>query len=489
MKKILFSLIAVLGLFSACSNDDIEIQSTNAATIRVETQSVYDDLGITKSITENFLASGKDYALGVFTYVYDSNGNLAASKKDVMNNFTKVSNEFNLPYGDYTVITLQTLVKKETNEMDCYEFVGADKLSTIELKTKSDKIYWSRVVGMDAKKVSIDGQSLTHNMTNKAIGTIVDCNFFNFAKSNGAYDLAIFATKERALGRYLSPEHSGKDRFEWGELNQTYNWEIRCYEWRTPELKDEEGYTLYMLENGDFTYCISPGHSVEQEDGKYTFKWTAYPSRDAMFSSTDGQMLYAGCYYLGESSPKCSAGIFATTNEYQNWLAAAKQGYTTPVTPESSASIVPYIKWGANSSSIKTHLESNGYTYVNGGITDDNKKWLDTYTNAQKDNVYGYFFETDKTNLKHIGVLYENLSFNTILAALETVGFTNLGYDEDLGGYLGYNNDSMYLLSEVSGNRFCTFVPYSSNAMHRSPAKWILPNAQQRLEMFNSLKK
>ena len=47
----------------------------------------------------------------------------------------------------------------------------------------------------------------------------------------------------------------------------------------------------------------------------------------------------------------------------------------------------------------------------------------------------------------------------------------------------------MYMLTEVSGNRFILLMPYSSNAMHRSPAKWILPNAQQRLEMFNSLKK
>ena len=490
MKKILFSLIAVLGLFSACSNDDIEIQSTNATTITVDTKSVYDSYGSTQSIAERFLAEGKDYALGVFTYVYDAEGKLAASKKDYINNFKNlVSNKFNLPYGEYTVITLQTLVTKDTHKMESYEMAGEEKLSTLEIKATSNFIFWYEAVGMASKKVTIDEKSLTHNMVNAAIGSRVDCEFYNFDKSNGTYDMGLFATKERALGRYLSPEYSGNARFEWDDPNQKNYWYIRGFKWTAPCLKEQEGFDVYMLEEGDFTYNLSPSHTVEK-DGETDFgNWTSYPSANAKFTCRDGQRLYGGCYYLGANDPECSAGVFATTNEYQNWLAAAKEGYTTPDTPESSASAVPYIKWGANANSIKTHLESNGYTYINGVITDDNKNWLDTYTNAQKDNVYGYYFETDKTNLKQIGVIYENLSFETILSALETAGFTNLGYDEDLGGYLGYSNDSMYLLTEVSGNRFILLMPYSSNAMHRSPAKWFFPNAQQRLEMFNSLKK
>ena len=56
MKKILFSLIAVLGLFSACSNDDIEVQSTNLTTIKVNTQEVFDQFRITESVKKNYLA-------------------------------------------------------------------------------------------------------------------------------------------------------------------------------------------------------------------------------------------------------------------------------------------------------------------------------------------------------------------------------------------------------------------------------------------------
>ena len=47
MKKILYSLIAVLAMvMSSCSNDDIEIIKTGGVTFNVSTQGVYDDFEV-----------------------------------------------------------------------------------------------------------------------------------------------------------------------------------------------------------------------------------------------------------------------------------------------------------------------------------------------------------------------------------------------------------------------------------------------------------
>lgn len=327
MKKILFSLIAVLGLFSACSNDDIEVTATNATTISVETKSAYDAFGSTKSITEMLLASGKDYSLGVFTYIYDDQGNLAASKKDYMNNFNTVTNEFKLPFGDYTVITVQVVVDKKTYEMESYKMVGEDKLNTLEIKLKENgaKVYWYESVGVDYKQITVSEKSVAPvELVNMPIGTLVECEFFNFDKSNGDFDTGLFVTKERAIGRYLSPKYTGNARFEWDELNQENNWYIRGYAFERPMLTASEAFDIYMLECGKINYNISPSHSVE-EDGKYYFgKWTSYPSSDATFTSTDGSHWYAGCYYLGKTSPRCAAGIFSTWDEYKAWYNSVK---------------------------------------------------------------------------------------------------------------------------------------------------------------------
>ena len=57
MKKILYSLIAVLAMvMSSCSNDDIEIIKTGGVTFNVSTQGVYDDFEVSDDFKNRFLS-------------------------------------------------------------------------------------------------------------------------------------------------------------------------------------------------------------------------------------------------------------------------------------------------------------------------------------------------------------------------------------------------------------------------------------------------
>ena len=74
MKKILYSLIAVLAMvMSSCSNDDIEVFKTGGVTVNVNTQSVYNEFGM-DDIIRDFIRDENKYGIKVFSFLYDNNG-------------------------------------------------------------------------------------------------------------------------------------------------------------------------------------------------------------------------------------------------------------------------------------------------------------------------------------------------------------------------------------------------------------------------------
>ena len=67
MKKILYSLIAVLAMvMSSCSNDDIEVFKTGGVTVNVNTQSVYNEFGM-DDIIRDFIRDENKYGIKVFS--------------------------------------------------------------------------------------------------------------------------------------------------------------------------------------------------------------------------------------------------------------------------------------------------------------------------------------------------------------------------------------------------------------------------------------
>ena len=102
MKKILYSLIAVLAMvMSSCSNDDIEIIKTGGVTFNVSTQGVYDDFEVSDDFKNRFLSGS--YNVGVYTFIYDETGNLAASDSVYTQTFGNIPQTFtSLKTGNYT---------------------------------------------------------------------------------------------------------------------------------------------------------------------------------------------------------------------------------------------------------------------------------------------------------------------------------------------------------------------------------------------------
>ena len=102
MKKILYSLIAVLAMvMSSCSNDDIEVIKTGGVTVNVNTQGVYNDFDISDNISD--FIRDEDYGIKVFSFLYDKNGKLLDKNETLQFNYNTVSFTYNgLPQGDYS---------------------------------------------------------------------------------------------------------------------------------------------------------------------------------------------------------------------------------------------------------------------------------------------------------------------------------------------------------------------------------------------------
>lgn len=319
MKKYIYSFAALLVLFlSACTNDDIEIEQIGVAptgdlTVSVSTQSVYDDFGVADEFKTRFLSGS--YNIGLYTFVYDEAGNLAASDSVYTQTFGKISQEFkNLKEGNYTSITLEMLVDADHDyQSDNWVIVGKDKLSTLEIVNKNNAAYWYSAVGVATHKFQVEKNKYNSvAVTPKGIGSIIDTRMTNFDQSE--YKSLTLFTKNQPLGRYLDPNLLGDDRFHYGSYTAEREWTHRGYVFKS-EISSIESPTIYLLEESRINYCF--GARKVDSSGKIINSFIAYPDRNSYFTFEDGKRYYAGFHYVGNDL--CEAGIFNTELEYNNW--------------------------------------------------------------------------------------------------------------------------------------------------------------------------
>ena len=90
MKKIFLSIVAAATMIlSSCNNEEINIETVGAKydiSVNFATQGVYDTFEYNSQITENYFRDQKR-PIGIFTYIYNLDGNLVAEQKTTAYNF------------------------------------------------------------------------------------------------------------------------------------------------------------------------------------------------------------------------------------------------------------------------------------------------------------------------------------------------------------------------------------------------------------------
>lgn len=484
MKKIILSLLVMAGIFASCSNDEIEVNTYGDLIYTISTQSVYDDFGVAEQFKSNFLNESGDYNIGLWTFFYDKEGNLALADSLAVKTFGQIERRFsNLPTGQYTAITIEMLVKEsEDNQSESFAIVGQDKLATLELYQKDFVAAWYSAVGVSTNIVNVNkGNNSEFNVKPQGIGVYVDWYAYNFDYTD--YDLIAFYTKEQPVGRYLSPSYSGNERFHYDKYLDSNVYTFRNYRYPASGLIDNRYISsAYLLEEGTVR-CIF-GAQKENSSGELESGIYQAPTDDIYFEVKDGKTYY-GCFcYVGGSSlwrENLKANIFNSYEELKRWY--------NQLSFKLNDYVDPYLVWGASSSEVTNYMESQGLSMQQDGInTNNNTYW--TYFENNKGTVgYEYRFNTDKTNLQNLLMSYssEKYSKTDIMSKLEEK-FVYRGYDEDLGGDFYYSADfsTLLLLFENEGDYYVLYLGNSSPSKAKSQIenKSVMKNVKRQMMSF-----
>ena len=144
MKKILYSLIAVLAMvMSSCSNDDIEI--SRQTTFKINPATVVE--GLYEYNAGDMQSLYNNEKLNIALFIYDRNGNLVNNDLQQFSAYTQImtSNQM-LPKGDYTGIAVSYV----SSSIEYWEIVNTEKMSTFKINDKG-KILPRRTTGACAK--------------------------------------------------------------------------------------------------------------------------------------------------------------------------------------------------------------------------------------------------------------------------------------------------------------------------------------------------
>lgn len=482
MKKYLFLLVAFVAFMSSCSNDDIGSSYTKdehyyeTFTYNVNTQPAFDEFDATSYIKSRFL-SGElgSYQIGVYTFIYDKNGDLKESKVSYSQTFGTETYEFTLEDGTYTAVSVEMLVDKDDNYMSSsFEIKGQEKLSTLEIayRTYKDdngktKYYstslWYESIGVSTKTITVEKSMSSVTAVPAAIGVVVECEFFNF--DNSYYDVLSLFTKDAPIGRYLDPAKSGSERFKYNNYNDDTTVTGRARLFANPSFEESEAIDVYLIEEGNDVSCKLGAGIIENDRISYKYDTSAWNIFE------DGKLYYAGLYYIGGTiGHDCDGGIFDNLTDYRSWYNSVKtSGTSTPLTSLTE----PFIVWGSSVSTVQSNM--TGYTLEIGSAGKAEANGSGSYRIAYSAEapifaIY-YYFNSQTTGLYDSDVFYykSSASQNQILQLLNRK-YTYITDNEGTYFYMTNNGESYVVLMDLDDYWIVGYVDPSSLSGSSAPA-------------------
>lgn len=445
MKKAMYlMLLPLIALAASCSNDEIVVVKGKSLTYNVSTQPAFDKMNVTASYKSNFLGDGNSYQIGVYTFIYDQEGNLAASDSTYTKTFANVQQSFDLPSGKYTAITLEMLVDADDGyKSDYWMIAGKDKMSSLEVVRTAGWVYYGGVVAVSTENISVDGDK-SIEVTPSPLGAIVQVNFHNFDQSDYTY-VALF-TKDEPVGRYLSPSLSGTERFHYGDYLGRNIWSSRGYDYEESGLDSNKGLTIYLIEEGKIQYGLAPSTVTDGEVNKFYL----YPDNgNAYLTVEDGSRYCGGLWYTGNGGKNDCEGFAGTESEYETWLSETDR----TVSKGDFSYKAPYIQWGSSVSSVQSYM--SGYTMTEGksgtAIAQSDNSYIIRYSGKDNESAIEYYFSSATTGLYESDLYFDKTEYSLADINASMSGQTALGEYE--GAYMYVSSDAKsYIVVMQSGD-------------------------------------
>ena len=199
MKKALFALIALAGIFSSCTNDDITI--SRAITFKVNPATVVENLYERNAGDLTSLSSGAK--LQVTLYIYDEKGILVNKVNNEYSAYTHMmTSDIDLSSGSYTAVATSYV----TSSVDYWTFSGQDQLSTFKITDNGYIGGKSKILGLTIKNFVIGNDSETININIENAGAVGLVYLYQWNKYNNVLNYRLMG---KQACDYISFDNNG----------------------------------------------------------------------------------------------------------------------------------------------------------------------------------------------------------------------------------------------------------------------------------------
>ena len=459
MKKTYILGMAVLAIVMAsCSNEEIEVEKIVSISYNVTTSSTYDKFGKDNFETQ-LLNKQTNYHVGVFTYLYNEEGERVDSAFEHTKTLSPISQTFKVNAGKYTLVTIETIVNADYGyKSEFWRMVNTEKLSTCSaMLAKGDQTIaaWWSVIGISTNTVEVN-KNTTINASPAPKGALVNVSYYNFTKTN--FSVIAFTTHNMPLGIMLDPSLTGSDRYVLDDYNQGNKWELREMT-LMQNTKSDGNFTLYLFEEGDVNWGLCP--IVVNSQGKYE-EFDVFPNMNTHQTIRDGQIYYAGICFTGST---CEAYMGNSSSDLEKWYKGLKIEQSGDVLYKT-----PYTTWGASVSTVKSFMSfATLEDDISATSQGDYYMGYSAYDYNHKSMSYAYYFETASANLTESWVLLDNnYEYGDVEKQMTGSGFKYEGYSNDYNYYLfssiATNSIAVVYMHYSNSANIVRYLPYPSSA-------------------------
>ena len=200
MKKyISLVAIALIALFTSCSNDEVVI--SKAITFKLNPSTVVDKLYERNAGDLTSLSSGSK--LLVSLYVYDENGTLVNHTVNDFSAYTHMMNvDVYLPAGIYTAVATTHVA----GDVNYWTFSGTDQLSTFKITDNGYIGGKSKILGLSIKSFTIGANIETININIENAGAVALVRFYQWNKYS---DVKVYSLMGKQACDYVSFDNNG----------------------------------------------------------------------------------------------------------------------------------------------------------------------------------------------------------------------------------------------------------------------------------------
>ena len=199
MKKTLFALIALVGILSSCTNDDITI--SRAITFKVNPATVVENLYERNAGDLTSLGSGAK--LQVVLFIYDENGILVNKVTNEYSAYTHMMTaDIDLSAGNYTAVATSYV----TSSVDYWTFSGEDQLSTFKITDNGYIGGKYKILGLTTRDFNIGNNSETININIENAGAVGLVHFYQWNKYNNVLNYRLMG---KQACDYISFDNNG----------------------------------------------------------------------------------------------------------------------------------------------------------------------------------------------------------------------------------------------------------------------------------------